>query len=151
MKQPALTPAVEDFLEAILTLAPDGDVVRSVDVATHLGISRAAVSKALTNLVQAGLVQHTPYGAVQLTETGSLRANQISQSHTMLKRFLVEVLGLDEKIAEQDACRLEHAISDETRQKWLQYIARTLPDPGQPAGPSSCKSPASSRTATPRV
>lgn len=128
MKQIPLTPAVEDFLEAILALAPDGTPVRSIDVSSQLGISRAAVSKALANLVQAGLIEHTPYGSIQLTESGLARAHVITQSHQMLKRFLIEILGLDEMTAEQDACRLEHVISDETRQQWLHYIARTLPD-----------------------
>ncbi|NCA98481.1 MAG: metal-dependent transcriptional regulator [Clostridia bacterium] len=128
MKQIPLTPAVEDFLEAILALAPDGTPVRSIDVSSQLGISRAAVSKALANLVQAGLIEHTPYGSIQLTESGLARAHVITQSHQMLKRFLIEILGLDETTAEQDACRLEHVISDETRQQWLHYIARTLPD-----------------------
>ncbi len=127
MKHTPLSPAVEDFLEAILALAPDGHAVRSVDVATQLGISRAAVSKVLANLVQAGLIEHTPYGSIQLTDSGLARAHLITQSHQMLKRFLIEILKIDENTAEQDACRLEHVISDETRQKWLHYIARTLP------------------------
>lgn len=127
MKHTPLSPAVEDFLEAILSLAPDGHAVRSVDVATQLGISRAAVSKVLANLVQVGLIEHTPYGSIQLTVSGLARARLITQSHQMLKRFLIEILKIDENTAEQDACRLEHVISDETRQKWLHYIARTLP------------------------
>ncbi|MDD2458705.1 MAG: metal-dependent transcriptional regulator [Eubacteriales bacterium] len=128
MNQTPLSPANEDYLETILALAPDGTPVRSVDVSNQLGISRAAVSKALSNLVQAGLIEHTPYGSIQLTDTGLARANLITQSHQMLKRFLVEILGLDENTAEQDACRLEHVISEETRLKWLRYIARTLPE-----------------------
>jgi Mn-dependent DtxR family transcriptional regulator len=128
MNQIPLSPAAEDYLETILALAPDGTLVRSVAVSTQLGISRAAVSKALANLVQAGLIAHTPYGSIQLTESGLARAHLVTQSHQMLKRFLIEILGLDENIAEQDACRLEHVISEETRQKWLHYIARTLPD-----------------------
>lgn len=121
-----LSPAVEDYLEAILALDHEGAAVRSVEIAEHLGLSRAAVSKSMVNLAQEGLVEHTLYGRIRLTEEGQKLAAEILKSHRMLKLFLVEVLGVCDKTAEQDACRLEHAISEETRQKWLGYIDRTI-------------------------
>jgi len=128
MTRQSFTPAVEDYLEAILELECDSQAVRSIDLAGRLGVSRAAVSKAMLNLSAKGLVEHTHYSKIRLTEEGRKHAAMILQSHRMLKRFLVEILGISEPIAEADACRLEHLISDETRQKWLSYIHRTLAD-----------------------
>lgn len=121
-----LSPAVEDYLEAILQLENDRQTVRSTDLASRLGVSRAAVSKATAGLAEAGLVDHGHYGKLHLTDAGRAHASRILHSHRMLKRFLVESLGIREAIAEADACRLEHLISEETRDKWLQYIERTL-------------------------
>ena len=121
-----LSPAVEDFLEAILQLENDRQTVRSTDLASRLGVSRAAVSKATAGLAEAGLVDHGHYGKLRLTDAGRTHAARILHSHRMLKRFLVESLGIREAIAEAEACRLEHLISEETREKWLQYIDRTL-------------------------
>ena len=122
MNRKHLSPAVEDYLEAILALTSDGEPVRSVEIAEYLELSRAAVSKAMVNLAQEGLVEHALYGRIRLTETGQNLAAEILQTHRMLKLFLVETLGVSEKAAEQDACRLEHVISAETRQKWLDHI-----------------------------
>ncbi len=122
MTRKHLSRAVEDYLEAILTLTSDSEGVRSVEIAEHLELSRAAVSKAMVNLTQEGLIEHTLYGRIRLTEEGRSRASEILATHRMLKLFLVETLGVSEQVAEADACRLEHAISDETREKWLCHI-----------------------------
>jgi len=129
MTSSRLTPAVEDYLEAILQLENDHLTVRSTDLAARLGVSRAAVSKAMAGLAEAGLIDHGHYGKLRLTDTGRTHAARILHSHRLLKRFLVEVLHIGEATAEADACRLEHLISEETREKWLQYIERTLKSP----------------------
>jgi Mn-dependent DtxR family transcriptional regulator len=121
-----LSPANEDYLEAILLLSDDQDSVRSVEIAEHLKVSKASVSKAIGVLKQAGLVDHDHYGLIQMTSAGKTLAREIMQRHNMLKRFLTEVLNIDEDTAEQDACRMEHAISSETKEKWLAYLSRVL-------------------------
>ncbi|MDD2374560.1 MAG: metal-dependent transcriptional regulator [Eubacteriales bacterium] len=126
MSSAILTPASEDYLEAILLLSDDEGRVRSVDIAEHLHVSKASVSKAIGILKQAELISHDHYGLIQLTAEGKIRAREIMQRHTMLKRFLTEVLHIDEETAEQDACRMEHAISEVTKEKWLQYLSRVL-------------------------
>lgn len=119
------SPAVEDYLEAILNLAETQESVRSVEIAEKLGLSRAAVSKAMGHLASEGLIIHTLYGRIQLTPDGRQLASEILNCHRMLKVFLVETLGVSELSAEQDACRLEHAMSVETRRKWLSFIEKT--------------------------
>jgi Mn-dependent DtxR family transcriptional regulator len=121
-----LTPSSEDYLETILELSDTGNSVRSVDIANHLHVSKASVNKAMGILRDIGLIEQAHYGQIHLTEQGKLRAKDILQRHIMLKRFLVEILQINEATAERDACRMEHAISDETRTKWLHWLREVL-------------------------
>jgi DtxR family transcriptional regulator, Mn-dependent transcriptional regulator len=121
-----LTPSSEDYLETILELSDQVDAVRSVDIATHLHVSKASVNKAMGILREAGLIDQAYYGLIHLTVQGRQRAEEILARHSMLKRFLIEILGIDEAIAEQDACRMEHVISNETRDHWLTYLRQVL-------------------------
>jgi DtxR family transcriptional regulator, Mn-dependent transcriptional regulator len=121
-----LTPSSEDYLETILELSEQADAVRSVDIAAHLHVSKASVNKAMGILRDAGLIDQAYYGLIHLTAFGRQQAEAILASHTMLKRFLIEILGIDEAIAEQDACRMEHVISDETRDQWMAFLKKVL-------------------------
>jgi DtxR family transcriptional regulator, Mn-dependent transcriptional regulator len=121
-----LTPSSEDYLETILELSEQTDAVRSVDIAGHLHVSKASVNKAMGILRDAGLIDQAYYGLIHLTVLGRQQAAEILARHTMLKRFLIEILGINEAIAEQDACRMEHVISDETRDQWLAYLRKVL-------------------------
>jgi len=125
-----LTPSSEDYLETILELTGDGDddAVRSVDIAGHLHVSKASVTKAMGILRDAGLIEQAHYGLIRLTSQGRLRADEVLQRHGMIKRFLTEVLEIDDSIAEQDACRMEHAISDQTRKRWFAWLGTVLKD-----------------------
>ena len=124
-----LSPSNEDYLEKILELSQSSEAVRSVDIANHLHVSKAGVYKAVGVLREAGLIAQAHYGQIHLTEQGRLRAANILQRHRMLKRFLVEILELDDETAEQDACRMEHEISDKTRSRWIEWLHQVLPDP----------------------
>ena len=126
MSSVVLSPASEDYLEAILLLADDEGCVRSVDIADHLQVSKASVSKAIGILKQAGLIDHDHYGLIKMTTEGKNRAREIMQRHNMLKRFLTDVLHIDEETAENEACKMEHAISNETKDKWMEYLRKVL-------------------------
>lgn len=121
-----LTPSSEDYLETILELSEKTEAVRSVDIASHLHVSKASVNKAMGILRDAGLIEQAHYGLIHLTVLGHQRAGDILQRHGMLKRFLTDILHISEAIAEEDACRMEHVISDETRIKWLAYLRQVL-------------------------
>lgn len=126
MDDKKLTPSSEDYLETILELTGKTDAVRSVDIAVHLHVSKASVNKAMGILRDAGFIEQALYGQIYLTRQGYQRADEILRRHSMLKRFLVEILGINENTAEQDACKMEHVISDETRDQWLVYLDQVL-------------------------
>ena len=115
----------EDYLEQILNLSREQGAVRSIDIARRMGVSRASVSKAVTALREAGMVEPAFYGKVVLTKAGRTRAAEVKLRHELLRRYLIEVLGVPPEIAEADACRMEHVVSDElvSRLRSLLYEA----------------------------
>lgn len=110
-----LTPSQQDYLEAILDLGEGS--VRSIDIATALGFSRASVNKAIQSLKAQGFIEHEHYGQITLTESGLLEAQAVRRRHNLLKTFLMEILGVEEKVAEEDACRMEHVVSVQSLEK----------------------------------
>ena len=93
-----------------------------MDVATKLGVSKASVSKAISSLKAQGLLDQPFYGDITLTPEGYEYGSAVLKRHEMLTKFLVIKVGLDPKVAEKEACQMEHAISDESFEKWLSYF-----------------------------
>lgn len=120
-----VSPANEDYLEMIVILANEsGGPVRSVDLARRLDVSKPSVNKAVSTLKGAGLVTQRPYGDVMLTDEGRRYGEAVLQRHHVLSRFLTNELGVDPEVADEEACLMEHAISDSTLEKWEAYLAR---------------------------
>ena len=101
----------EMYLETILILSKKSSSVRSVDVSAYMGYSKPSVSRAIRLLTDGGYVIMGKGGSLLLTEDGRRIAEKIYERHTLLSEFLVR-LGVDEKTAAEDACRMEHIISD---------------------------------------
>ena len=101
------------YLETILVLSKTGKPVRSVDVSEYMGFSKPSVSRAIGLLKSGGYVAVDEEGHLTLTEEGRTVAENIYEKHTLLTQFLVH-LGVDEKTAAEDACKMEHVISDES-------------------------------------
>lgn len=113
----------EDYLEAIVMLGgTETQPVRSVDVASKLGVSKASVSKAVASLKAAGMLDQPYYGDITLTADGYSYGRSVLERHEKLTRFLNEKVGLPRDVAEDEACQMEHAISDESFIKWLEYF-----------------------------
>ena len=110
----------EMYLEAILVLAKKSGYVRSIDVSEYLGYSKPSVSRAMGILREGGSILVEKDGAITLTDSGKKLAETIYERHTVLSELLIR-LGVDEKTATDDACRIEHVISDESFQAIKQY------------------------------
>ncbi len=123
----SISASKQDYLETILDFSSETGQARSIDIAHALGVSRASVNKSLTALKDTGLVEHEHYGNVKLTEKGLRMAKAVRARHNSLKLFLTDVLGVDAVTAEQDACRMEHAICRETAAKLEEYLKTILP------------------------
>ncbi len=106
----------EDYLEAILILQKKSGMVRSVDIARHMGFSKPSISHAVGVLKDGCFLTVDGEGYLHLTETGREVAEKIYERHKFFTEQLMTV-GVDQKTAEQDACRIEHCISDESFQK----------------------------------
>ena len=110
----------EDYLEAILVLKQERGMVRSIDVAQHLGFSKPSVSRAMSILKADGLVEMDRDGSLELTEAGSKVAEEIYRRHCLLTRWLTNI-GVSAETAAADACRLEHVISPEAFQRLQEF------------------------------
>lgn len=106
----------EDYLEAVLVLQKEKGMVRSVDLARHMGFSKPSISHAVGVLKNGGFLTVDEDGYLHLTEDGREVAEKIYERHQFFTEQLVAV-GVDRETAERDACRTEHAISEETFQK----------------------------------
>ena len=112
----------EMYLEAILVLSQKNGFVRSIDVSEYLGYSKPSVSRAVSILKNGGYIVVDKDGSLTLTETGRTIAEKIFERHTVLSRLLIK-LGVSEETATEDACRMEHAISDESFEAIKRYTA----------------------------
>ena len=105
--------SAENYLETILILGKSHPVVRSVDIAEELGFKKPSVSVAMKNLREKGHITVTKEGFIYLTESGKEIAEMIYERHQVLSSWLSS-LGVDPKVAADDACRMEHVISQES-------------------------------------
>ena len=109
----AIQESGEMYLETIYVLSQKSASVRAIDVGESMGFSKPSVSRAISLLKKDELVTTDELGYLKLTEAGEKRAKQIYERHTILTELFIR-LGVDEKTAADDACRIEHYISDET-------------------------------------
>ena len=115
----------EMYLEAIHVLTKNNGHVRSVDVSEYLGYSKPSVSRAMGILRNGGYVTMEKDGGILLTEAGLEIAEKIYARHTLLTKLLVHI-GVSEETAAEDACKLEHAISDESFEALKRFMAENL-------------------------
>lgn len=119
--------STENYLEGIYVLRDQLGHVRSIDLANYLEISRASVSAAVKKMEEEGLVNMAEDGELKLTIKGARVGKEIYDRHLTLKKLLMMV-GVEETLADHDACRMEHAISKETFHMLKKYLQDNLPD-----------------------
>ncbi len=111
----------EMYLETIYTLTKTRPAVRSIDVCEHMGFSKPSVSRAIGLLKTGGFVVVDENGYLALTEQGRAVAERTYERHRLLKEVFVR-LGVNEDVADADACKIEHHISDETMAALKKYL-----------------------------
>ena len=105
--------SAEMYLESIYVLSLKSDTVRRIDISKYMGYAKPSVTRGISLLEERGLVSVDESGNLLLTKEGKKEAQQIYERHTVLTNMFVK-LGVDEKTAAQDACRIEHYISNKT-------------------------------------
>jgi DtxR family Mn-dependent transcriptional regulator len=112
------------YLETILVLSKKNAYVRSIDIATELNYKKPSISVAMKNLRENGYIVMDENGFISLTESGRIIAETMYERHTLITNWLVR-LGVDKDTATEDACRIEHVISQESFDAIKKYVKET--------------------------
>lgn len=144
-----LTPTLEDYLEAIARIAGQNGTAHVKDIAEAASVHMSTVTTALQNLSKKGFVHYRPYKAATLTEKGQKFADKILTRHKTISSFLLNILLVNENVAEENACRMEHILDEEvvehlmlfaqfvrecprTGEEWLEQFQYYLENEGAP-------------------
>lgn len=117
--------ASEDYLEAMLMMKEKHGYIRSIDIAEQLGVTKPSVTYATKRLKEGGYITMDKDGLITLTDSGMEIASSMLDRHKALTRFL-EMLGVDREIAETDACKLEHDLSEVSFEAICSHVRREL-------------------------
>ena len=115
--------SAENYLETILILGNRSSLVRAVDIAAEMGFKKPSVSVAMKNLRENGYIHMDDQGHITLTQTGQDIADKMYERHIMLSNWLI-YLGVDEKTAVEDACKIEHVLSSQSFQAIKKHITQ---------------------------
>jgi len=115
----------EDYLEAIYNLSQEKTQIRSVDIANILKVTKPSTFTALQNLAEQGCIIKENYGTVTLTDKGRQLAQAVLKKHKAIRMLLKDVLHVSPENAENDACKIEHVISEETTQRLFEFLKIT--------------------------
>ena len=121
---------MEDYLEAIAFLKKEKGTARVNDIGKLLHVKNSSVNAALATLSKDKLVLHEKYGDVELTPEGAYSAKSVQRRHDVMFKFLTKVLKIDQKTAQEDACKMEHAISQATLERLVAFIEKVESCPG---------------------
>lgn len=121
-----LSSSQEEYLKTIYILEKNKEKVRVTDIADKLKITKPSVNKAINMLKDIGVINYQAYGNITLTEAGEKYAIEVIKKQDILKMFLVEILDIDEKQAQEEAVAMKYAMSQQTTQKLNQYITQIM-------------------------
>lgn len=122
MENKKISASLEDYLEAIYEIIQKKHGVKAVEISRRLGVSRSSVTEALKNLADKKLINYGRYDVISLTPEGEKKAKEISFKHHALYEFLTDILGIEPQAAQENACRIEHVISDDVLKKLLAFV-----------------------------
>ena len=121
-KKKRLSASLEDYLETIFHIISKKQVARAKEIASKLKVSRSSVTEAFRSLAQKGLINYSPYEVITLTPKGQEVAKDIIHRHEALKDFFIKVLAVDEKLAEDGACKIEHSAPPEIIERLTKFV-----------------------------
>ncbi|MBW1691042.1 MAG: metal-dependent transcriptional regulator [Deltaproteobacteria bacterium] len=121
-KKQYLTPTMEDYLEAIFNLDKEKRAVRVRDIAERLGVRMPTVTNMLKTLSEKGMIDYEKYEYLELTDKGSKVGQEIDHRHQTFKSFLTDILRIDPDQADEDACKMEHAVSPVTLEAFVAFM-----------------------------
>lgn len=116
----------EDYLECILRISKRQGTVKSIDIANEMNYSKPSISRAMKVLHDKGYIYMDDKKYIHLTDEGFEKAEEVYKRHLLIKEALIELLDVDPKTAEKDACRIEHIVSNETIEKISQKLEKHL-------------------------
>lgn len=119
-----MTKSLEDYIEVVYVLIHEKNRARVRDIATTLKVKMPSVVKGISELKKLGLVSQEPYGDVELTAKGRRIATMILNRHNKIREFLI-LIGVSERIADKDACQMEHIISAETLDRIRDFLRKS--------------------------
>ncbi len=117
-----LSASLEDYIEAIYHIITEKQVARGKDISTRLDVRGASVTEALRALSQKGLINYAPYKVITMTKAGREAAEDVIRRHNALKQFFTDVLAIDETLAEQGACKIEHTAPRKIINRMVEFI-----------------------------
>ena len=130
-----MTKSLEDYIEVVYVLIQEKRRARVRDIATTLKVKMPSVVKGISELKKLGLVAQEPYGDVELTAKGRRIATMILNRHNKIREFLMRI-GVSRRIADKDACLMEHILSAETMDKIRDYLKKGPPKTPTPSTPN---------------
>ncbi len=122
MVKKELSPSLEDYLESIYVIQGELNVVRTKELAKRLKVSLPSVTEAVKKLSENQFLKYKRYGSIKLTKKGEKTAKNVYNKHKVLLNFFNEVLKVDKVVAEKDACKIEHILSQTTLNKLTKFL-----------------------------
>ncbi len=126
-----ITPNIQEYLETIYKLSHNGERVKTTKISKNLNIAPGSVTQMIKKLEDIGYVDYSQYKGVKLTRTGLKEAKNVTRKHRILERFLSDVLNLNDNVIHEQACEMEHSLSDEAERAMCQVLEHPDKCPGE--------------------
>jgi DtxR family Mn-dependent transcriptional regulator len=126
-----ITPNIQEYLETIYKLSYNGERVKTTKISKNLKIAPGSVTQMIKKLEEIGYVDYSQYKGVKLTKTGLKEALNVTRKHRILERFLQDVLNLKDDVIHEQACEMEHSLSDEAERAMCQVLEHPDKCPGE--------------------
>lgn len=122
IKKTNISASLEDYLEAIYEIIEEKQTVKAIEISRKLGVGRSSVTEALKHLSDKELINYSRYDAISLTKDGKKVAQNIMLRHNTLFAFFNQILGLSNEESDKNACKVEHVISEDALEKFMEFI-----------------------------